>query len=65
MPSRQIKESSKYYGLYHKTLELQRKAESYFQHTKSTFSSDTQSEYKTSDKHYGWEKYTKLLVNQS
>ena len=28
-------------SLYYKTLELQRIAESYFQHTKGTFSSDT------------------------
>ena len=32
--------------LYYKTLDLQRKAESCFQHTKSTFSSDTRQRMK-------------------
>ena len=33
-------------ALYYKTLELQRKVESYFQYTKSTFSSDTRQSMK-------------------
>ena len=33
-------------ALYYKTLEMQRKAESYFQHAKSTFSSGTRQSMK-------------------